>query len=337
MAAINAPAARAASAGLALQRRPRAPKSPVVVVAAAGAGASSSSPRRIGAAAAAAATPRSSRALLLPPARAFSPAASTSNPALRRAASELDDANDYAPRRRGGGGGGALATGDEVLQKTALLMALMAASAACTWQQIFTGAVAGGLPAVLGASQGAGVIALVAALASMFKPQWAPYTAPVYALAKGVAIAGMTAVMELRFPGVPMQAALLTTTTAAAMLAAVRFRWVDVTDRFASAVRGVTGGYFLGMLAVAGLSMFGVQFPSLFSGGPLAIGVSLVASGLAASNLLLDFAQIQRLGSRGVPSYMVWYFAQSLMLTLVWMYIELLKLLSLLAGGSRDE
>lgn len=135
-----------------------------------------------------------------------------------------------------------------------------------------------------------------------------------------------------------MQAALLTTTTAAAMLAAVRFRWIDVTDRFASAVRGVTGGYFLGMLAVAALGMFGVKFPALFAGGPIAIGISLVASGLAASNLLLDFAQIERLGrGRGVPSYMTWYFAQSLMLTLVWMYIELLKLLSLLAGGGRDE
>lgn len=273
----------------------------------------------------------------------FSPSATTSNPALRRAASELDE-SDYSGSslrgRRGSsfGDGSSLSTSNDVLQKTALLMAMMAASAAYTWQQIFTGAVAGGLPAVLGASQGAGIVALVAALASMFKPNWAPYTAPIYALAKGVAIAGMTAVMELRFPGVPMQAALLTTTTAAAMLAAVRFRWIDVTDRFASAVRGVTGGYFLGMLAVAALGMFGVKFPALFAGGPIAIGISLVASGLAASNLLLDFAQIERLGrGRGVPSYMTWYFAQSLMLTLVWMYIELLKLLSLLAGGGRDE
>lgn len=320
-------AAHRAPLGLLHQRR-----QPVVAAAAARSSRSSSS----------SSSPRPRRGRLAV-AAAFSPSATTSNPALRRAASELDESEyrggGLRGRRGGGfGGGGALSMGDEVLQKTALLMAMMAASAAYTWQQIFSGAVAGGLPAVLGASQGAGIVALVAALASMFRPQWAPYTAPVYALAKGVAIAGMTAVMELRFPGVPMQAALLTTTTAAAMLAAVRFRWVDVSDRFASAVRGVTGGYFLGMLAVAAMGMFGVKFPALFSGGPLAIGVSLVASGLAASNLLLDFAQIERLGrGRGVPSYMVWYFSQSLMLTLVWMYIELLKLLSLLAGGGRDE
>jgi uncharacterized YccA/Bax inhibitor family protein len=270
----------------------------------------------------------------------------SSNPALRRAAAELDDGGGYGSplRRRGGGGfddggGKALATGDQVIQRTALLLAMMACSAAFTWQQIFAGAVTGGLPAVLGASQGAGVVAFAAAIAGTFKPTWAPYTAPVYAVAKGVAIAGMSAVMELRFPGVAMQAALLTTTTAAAMLAAVRFRWVDVTDRFASAVRGVTGGYFLGMLAVVGLGMCGVRMPALFGGGPLAIGISLVASGLAASNLLLDLAQIDRLSRsrQRVPDHMVWYFAQSLMLTLVWMYIELLKLLSLLAGGSRDE
>jgi uncharacterized YccA/Bax inhibitor family protein len=273
----------------------------------------------------------------------FSPTTS-SNPALRRAASELDDGDYYGGgnlrrRQNGGGNGGSLtSTGDEVLQKTGLLVAMMAASACYTWQQIFSGAVTGGLASVLGASQGAGIVALIAAVASMFKPTWAPYTAPVYALAKGVAIAGMTAVMELRFPGVPMQAALLTTTTAAAMLAAVRFRWVDVTDKFQSAVRGVTGGYFLGLLAVMALGFCGIKMPALFAGGPLAIGVSLVASGLAAANLLVDFSQIDRLGrGRNVPSYMTWYFAQSLMLTLVWMYIELLKLLSLLAGGSRDE
>jgi uncharacterized YccA/Bax inhibitor family protein len=269
----------------------------------------------------------------------FSP--TSSNPALSRAASQLDDGDYYGGgslRRRQGGGPSSLSTSDGVLAKTGLLMAMMATSAAYTWSQIFSGAVTGGLGAVLGASQGAGIIALVAALASMFKPTWAPYTAPVYALAKGVAIAGMTAVMEMRFPGVPMQAALLTTTTAIAMLAAVRLRWVDVTDKFQSAVRGVTGGYFLGLLAIMALGFFGVKMPALFAGGPLAIGVSLVASGLAAANLLVDFSQIERLGrGRNVPDYMSWYFAQSLMLTLVWMYIELLKLLSLLAGGSRDE
>jgi uncharacterized YccA/Bax inhibitor family protein len=134
-----------------------------------------------------------------------------------------------------------------------------------------------------------------------------------------------------------MNAALLTLSTAGSLLFALQARLLVVTDRFASAVRAVTGGYFLALLAAWALSLVGVRLPGLLSGGPVAIGAGLLSAGLAASNLLLDFEFLRRAERAGAPAWMEWYGAQSVCVTLVWMYTEVLRLLVLLGGGRGDD
>ena len=134
-----------------------------------------------------------------------------------------------------------------------------------------------------------------------------------------------------------MNAALLTLSTAGSLLFVLQARLIVVTDRFASTVRAVTGGYFVALLATWALSLVGVRLPGLLSGGPIAIGAGLMSAGLAASNLLLDFEYLRRAERAGAPKYMEWHAAQSVMITLVWMYTEVLRLLVLLSGGGRDD
>lgn len=260
----------------------------------------------------------------------------TSNPAFQYA--QLDSA--LTPRRNDPWGGGSSSTAMTVggtVNKAALLIAMSVASAAVTWMQLFSGNAAA-VMATLGASKACGVVGLVAVVASMFKPNWAPFTAPTYALCKGVAMAGMSAVLEMSYPGIAMNAVLLTFSTAASLLFAVKTRIVQVTDRFADTVRAVTGGYFIAIVLAFLGSLVGLKLPGLFSGGPLAIGISFVAAGLAAANLLLDMDWIEKASYAGnMPKWMEWFGAQSLMLTLVWLYTEVLRLLWMLAGGRGDD
>ena len=121
--------------------------------------------------------------------------------------------------------------------------------------------------AVLSTAKIAGFVALGSVLASMFKPQWAPVTAPVYALCKGVALAGLSAMLEARYPGIAMNAVLLTFSTAGSLFIALKARLITLTDRFADTVRAVTGGYFIAMLLLLVLNMFGMRMPGLLTSG----------------------------------------------------------------------
>lgn len=168
-------------------------------------------------------------------------------------------------------------------------------------------------------------------------PHTHPLQGPVYALAKGVALAGVSAYAELLAPGVALNAALLTLSTAGSLLFALRTGLIRVTDQFSDAVRAVTGGFFLTMMATFLLQLVGVRLPGLFASGPVAVGVGLVSAGLAAANLLLDFDFARQAArSKSVPKKLEWYFAQSTLFTLVWMYMSALRLLMLLSGA-RDE
>ncbi|GBF97571.1 hypothetical protein Rsub_10172 [Raphidocelis subcapitata] len=279
--------------------------------------------------AAAAAAPRSRapavavRAMLAP---------STTNPAFT-GFGHLDDAivesrySSNAPMTLGG-----------TVNKTACLLALTVAAMAATWAQLLTGGPAA-LPAVMGATKIAGVVAMVAAIASMFKPLWSNVTGPVYALSKGIALGGVAAFAEMMAPGVAFNALLLTMSTAGSLLFALKSNMIQVTDSFSDTVRAVTGGFFISMLVVFALAAFGVKLPGLFSAGPIAMVVSLVSAGLAAANLLLDFDFARQAAySKSVPRKLEWYFAQSTLFTLVWMFTSILSLLMQLAGigGSSD-
>lgn len=121
--------------------------------------------------------------------------------------------------------------------------------------------------ATLSAAKMAGMVGIGAALASMFKPQWSPVTAPVYAIAKGCAMAGLSAVLEMQYPGIAMNAVILTFSTAASCFFAVRTRLIQITDKFADTVRAVTGGYFVAMLLIFLGGMVGLKLPGLLTGG----------------------------------------------------------------------
>jgi uncharacterized YccA/Bax inhibitor family protein len=143
-------------------------------------------------------------------------------------------------------------------------------TAACTASvpQIMSGNAAT-IMAVLSTAKIAGFVALGSVLASMFKPQWAPVTAPTYALCKGVALAGLSAMLEARYPGIAMNAVLLTFSTAGSLFFALKARLITLTDKFADTVRAVTGGYFIAMLLLLVLNMFGMRMPGLLSSGEL--------------------------------------------------------------------
>lgn len=225
-------------------------------------------------------------------------------------------------------------TAEGAAQKTGLLMAVAFVAASYTWAQIFSGSAASAM-AALATSKAAGMVGLGAALATMFKPHWAPVSGLIYAVAKGLAVGGMAAMMELRYPGIAINAVMLTFGTAVTLGAAFQARIINVNDTFRSGVMMVTGGFMLTLLASFALSLVGVQLPGIFSGGPLGIGIGLVSAGLAASNLLIDFDSIRQMSRQRMPKWFESYAAFSLMVTLVWMFTSVLRLLGML-GGERD-
>ncbi|MEZ6127561.1 MAG: Bax inhibitor-1/YccA family protein [Planctomycetaceae bacterium] len=174
------------------------------------------------------------------------------------------------------------------------------------------------------------VVGLVTSLATMFKPNWAAYTTPVYALAEGCFLGGLSAVVQSQFPDVPIvfQALGLTFGTAFAMMTLYQTGMIQVTEKLRAGVMAATGAIALLYLVSFALSFFGVQVPYIHGSGPIGIGFSLFVVGLAAFNLLLDFDLIERLAAQRAPKHMEWYGAFALMVTLVWLYIEILRLLS---------
>ena len=172
-----------------------------------------------------------------------------------------------------------------------------------------------------------GIGGFVVALVTIFKKSWAPITAPIYALLEGLVLGGISAMTELRFPGIPMQAVGLTFGTLVALLLVYRAGIIKVTDNFRLGVVAATGGIALFYIATMIMGFFGVRFPSVFGAGPLGIGISVFVVIVAALNLVLDFDLIERGAQMGAPKYMEWYGAFALIVTLIWLYLEILRLL----------
>jgi uncharacterized YccA/Bax inhibitor family protein len=168
----------------------------------------------------------------------------------------------------------------------------------------------------------------VLALIISFKATLAPYLSVPYAALEGLAVGGLSAILEQRYHGIAIQAVGLTFGVLAVLLFAYRMRWVRATAQFRAMVIGATGGIALLYLATMILGFFHVAVPVLYAATPLGIGISLVIVGVAALNLVLDFDLIERGVAGGAPKYMEWYSAFGLMVTLVWLYIEILRLLS---------
>ena len=174
------------------------------------------------------------------------------------------------------------------------------------------------------------IIGLIAAVVTCFKPMLAPYTTPVYALAEGAFLGSVSAIIAAQYPQVNIvfQACLLTFGTLFVMLICYQTGVIRVTDRLRAGITAATGAVFLLYLVTFVLSFFGVSLPFIHSSGLLGIAFSLFVVGLAAFNLLLDFDLVDRLVAQRAPKAMEWYAAFALMVTLVWLYMEILRLLS---------
>ena len=212
------------------------------------------------------------------------------------------------------------------VNKTGLLLLLGVITAAFAWNQIqFTpeGPV-GAMPYLLGGAIGG----LVFALATVFKKEWAPVTAPLYALAEGFFLGAISAIYNARFEGIVLQAVLLTFGTLFALLFAYRSGLIRATENFKLGVVAATGGIALVYLATIVLGFFHIDIPMIHESGIVGIGFSLFVVVIAALNLVLDFDFIETGVEHRAPKYMEWYGAFGLMVTLVWLYVEFLRLLS---------
>jgi uncharacterized YccA/Bax inhibitor family protein len=181
---------------------------------------------------------------------------------------------------------------------------------------------------------GGAIGGLIVGFITIFKKTWAPVTAPLYALLEGLVIGGLSALFEAQFSGIVIQAVGLTFGTCLALLLAYKSRLIRATENFKLGVVAATGGIFLVYLATMILGFFGVQIPLIYQSGTVGIAFSLFVVVIAALNLVLDFDFIEQGAASGAPRYMEWYAAFGLMVTLIWLYLEILRLLAKLR--SRD-
>jgi len=209
------------------------------------------------------------------------------------------------------------------VNKSLLLVALVVLGASFTWKQMVDAN-----PALMAFVIGGAIGGFIVALITVFKKTWAPYTAPLYAILQGLFLGGISAMFNVKFPGIVLQAVALTFGTLFALLFAYKSGLIKVTENFRFGVVAATGGIAIAYLLSFVLGMFGVEIGFMHSNGPIGIIISLVIVVVAALNLVLDFDFIETGANQGAPKYMEWYASFGLMVTLVWLYLEMLRLLS---------
>jgi uncharacterized YccA/Bax inhibitor family protein len=238
----------------------------------------------------------------------------TSNPALNEKAFQ----------------GAGVATGEAMtlngtVNKTGLLLICVVATAAWTWNLFLHSQ---DTSMALGLAMAGGIGGFIVALITIFKKTWSPVTAPAYALLEGLVLGGVSAMFEAKYHGIAIQAVSLTFGTLLALLLAYRSGLIPVTQNFRLGVVAATGGIALFYIATLILGFFGIHFTSVYGAGPIGIAFSLFVVIVASLNLVLDFDFIETGVRVGAPKYMEWYAAFGLMVTLIWLYFEILRLLS---------
>ncbi|MGA8165437.1 MAG: Bax inhibitor-1/YccA family protein, partial [Waddliaceae bacterium] len=199
-------------------------------------------------------------------------------------------------------------------------------TAGWTWMKFFQ---SGSDPASVTGWMMLGLIGgFIFAMVTIFKQEWAPVTASLYALCEGFFIGGVSSLFEAKYPGITIQAAALTFGTLLSMLVAYRSGAIRATEGFKLGVVAATGGIALFYFIAIILSFFGIPVSIIYEGGVLGIAFSLFVVAIAALNLVIDFDLIEQGARRGAPKYMEWYGSFALMVTLIWLYIEFLRLLS---------
>ena len=209
--------------------------------------------------------------------------------------------------------------------KVAILLLLCLATASFTFANGMSGMI---LPGVIGG--------LIFAMITIFKKSWAPFTAPIYALLEGLALGGISyAYQEAYAPGLVTNAIMLTFAVLAIMFFMYRYEIIKVTEKFKKIIGISVGAIMLVYLVSFVMSFFGTSIPMIHGAGPIGIGFSVVVVGIASFSLLMDFDFIEKAAeTRSMPKYMEWFAAFGLMVTLVWLYLEILRLLAKLQ--SRD-
>ena len=237
----------------------------------------------------------------------------TSNPALNEKAFKGQVAIGEAMTLQG------------TVNKTGLLLLCVVATAAWTWGLAHSNTPEAVYPWMIGGVLGGFVVALV----TIFKKNWAPVTAPMYALLEGFALGGISAIFEKTYHGIAIQAVGLTLGVLFVMLLAYKTGLIRATQGFKIGVIAATGGIAVFYLVEMALSFFfHFQFSAINGGGFWGIAFSLFVVIIAALNLVLDFDMIETGVQGGAPKYMEWYGAFGLMVTLIWLYLEMLRLLS---------
>ena len=211
------------------------------------------------------------------------------------------------------------------VNKTGFLLFLVLIPAIWTWDRfISTGDQASIVPFIIGGAIGGIVIALI----TVFNKTWAPFTAPLYALAEGFVLGGISAIFESIYPDIVFQAVGLTMGVLFSLLMAYKSGLIKVTENFNLGIVAATGGIMMVYLASMVLGFFGMGVPFIHENGLMGIGFSAFVVVIAALNLVLDFDFIEAGAKNGAPKYMEWYGAFGLLVTLIWLYIEILHLLA---------
>jgi len=210
------------------------------------------------------------------------------------------------------------------VNKTGLLLLFVIIAAAWTWGLSHSPTPEVALPWTIGGAIGGFIVALV----TVFKKEWSPISAPIYAFLEGLFLGGISALFERSYPGIAMQAVSLTFAVLFVLLLAYKFGIVRATRGFKLGIIAATGGIALVYLANMVMSFFFNRPMSfLYASTPLGIGISLFVVVIAALNLILDFDMIETSARVGAPRYMEWYGAFGMMVTLIWLYLEILRLL----------
>ena len=216
------------------------------------------------------------------------------------------------------------------MNKFGFLFLMVIAGAGFTWHLYYQGKAQTMMPLMMVGVFGG----LITALVITFKRSWAPFLAPLYGLLEGLFLGAISAIMNeafsTRYPGLIIQSVGLTLGVAVAMFMLYNFRIIRVTEKFRSVLFTATIGIGIFYLVTWIVRMFGVQmdFMMMGNGSLLGIGISLFVVVIAALNLIMDFDMIEQGAAMGAPKYMEWYCAFGLMVTIVWLYVEILKLLS---------
>ena len=218
------------------------------------------------------------------------------------------------------------------VHKTLFLLALAMGAACFTWSRatlMAEAAPGAAVGSVAGWVMGGGLMALVTGFVICFKHTWAPILAPVYAIAEGLLLGGISAGFEAQYPGIVVQAVGCTFGTLCCLLLAYQSGMIRATENFKLGIVAATGGIALLYLVTFLAGLFGFSlFSSLYGSGLVGVGFSVVVVAIAALNLVLDFDFIEQAAERGAPKYLEWYGAFALMVTLVWLYLEILRLLA---------